>query len=170
MEHPVLQYSDLLRAAQQRLLLAVFALCLGAGLLSWTKAYSEGKAGEASSGTLVCVGALVQSPGMDWGRQSIEFTLPYGPGIVAPLKSDIEALNAALRIEMDEQTLKAAEAQGRMPTPEGNVLRIAQLQVSRQTGRFSLQAVMARESSGLVTGSALWEGTCAPGKEKDRRF
>ncbi len=123
-----------------------------------------------ASGTLLCTGQLVQSPGMAWAKPGIEFSLPYGPGMVAPLKSDLELLNAPLRIELDETTLKAAEPQARMPTPEGNVLRIALLQVSRQTGRFSLRAEMSRESSGLLTGTAVWEGACTPGSERERKF
>lgn len=46
MENPDPDYAVLLRAAQRRLVLAVFALCLGTGLLSWTKAYSDAKSGE----------------------------------------------------------------------------------------------------------------------------
>lgn len=82
----------------------------------------------------------------------------------------MELLNAPLRIELDENALKAAEPQPRMPTPDGNVVRIAQLQVSRQTGKFSLRAEMSRESSGLLLGVAVWEGTCAPGKDAGRKF
>lgn len=160
-----MEHEGLLRSANRWLVLATVSLVLGAGVLSWTRAWSQ-----AASGTLACSGTLLQSAGMDWGKQTIEFSLPYAPATVAPLKSDIEALNGPLRIEMDEGALKAAEPQPRMPSPEGNAMRIAQLQVSRQTGRFSLRAEVTRESSGLLLGTAVWEGTCAPGKEKDRKF
>jgi hypothetical protein len=160
-----MEHDRLIRSANRWLVLATASLVLGAGVLSWTKAWSQ-----AASGTLACSGSLTQSPGMDWGKSTIEFSLPYGPGMVAPLKSDIVALNRPLRIEMDDSALKAAEAQPRMASPEGNALRIAQLQVSRQTGRFSLRAEMTRESSGLLLGTAVWEGSCAPGQEKDRKF
>jgi hypothetical protein len=160
-----MEHEALLRSANRWLVLAVVALALGVGTLTWTKAWSQ-----ASTGTLVCSGGLTQSPNMDWGRSSIEFTLPYGPALVAPLKSDVELLNAPLRVEMDDASLKAAEAQARMPTPDGNVVRVTSLQVSRQTGKFSLRAEMTRESSGLLLGAAVWEGTCAPGQAKDRKF
>ena len=160
-----MEHDRLIRSANNWLVLATVSLALGAGVLSWTKAWSQ-----AASGTLVCTGTLTHSPGMDWGKPTIEFSLPYAPATVAQLKSDVEMLNGPLRIEMDENELKAAEPQPRMPSPEGNALRIAQLQVSRQTGRFSLRAEMSRESSGVLLGAAVWEGTCAPGKEKDRKF
>lgn len=160
-----MEHEALLRSAHRWLVLAVVALALGAGTLSWTTAWSQG-----SSGTLVCSGQMIQSPGMDWAKSGIEFSLPYGPGIVAPLKSDIELLNAPVRVDLDENSLKAAEPQARMPSPEGNVVRIAQLQVSRQTGRFSLRAEMTRESSGVLVGTAVWEGTCAPGKTVEKKF
>lgn len=118
-----MEHEGLLRSANRWLLLATASLVLGAGVLSWTRAWSQ-----AASGTLACTGTLLQSAGMDWGKQTIEFSLPYAPATVAPLE------------------------------------------VSRQTGRFSLRAEMTRESSGLLLGTAVWEGTCAPGKEKDRRF
>jgi hypothetical protein len=164
-----MEQDALLRSAHRWLALAVLSLALGTGVLSWAKA-GRAQDGQPSSGTLVCSGQLTRSPGLDWAKSSIEFTLPYGPGVVAPLKSDIELLNGPLRIELDPAALKAAEPQPRMPLPDGNVMRIAQLQVSRQTGKFSLQAEMTRESSGLLVGAAVWEGTCAPGKEKDRKF
>jgi len=160
-----MEHEALLRSAHRWLALAVVTLALGAGALSGSKAWSQG-----STGVLACTGSLTQSPGMAWGKSTIEFTLPYGPGVVAPLKSDFPVLDAPLRIEMDETALKAVEPQARMPTPEGNVVRIAALQVSRQTGKFSLRAEMSRESSGLMLGSAVWEGHCVPGKEKDRKF
>jgi hypothetical protein len=160
-----MEHEALLRSAHRWLLLAVVALALGVGMLSWTKAWSD-----ASSGTLACSGQMTQSPGMAWAKSGIEFSLPYAPGIVAPLKSDIEILNAPVRVELDETMLRAAEPQARMPSPEGNVIRIAQLQVSRQTGKFLLRAEMSRESSGLLVGTAVWEGTCAPGREKERKF
>lgn len=160
-----MEHDGLLRSANRWLVLATVSLVLGAGLLSWTRAW-----GQADSGILVCSGNLTQSSGMDWGKSTIEFSLPYGPGMVAPLKSDLAPLNGLLRMELDESALKAAEPQPRMASPEGNALRIAQLQVSRQTGRFSLRAEVTRESSGLLVGTAVWEGTCAPGTEKARKF
>jgi hypothetical protein len=167
-----MEHEALLRSAHRWLVLAVVALVLGVGMLSWTKLSlgQGGQGGPGSSGTLVCTGQLVQSPGMAWAKSAIEFSLPYGPGIVAPLKSDVEVLNGPLRIELDEGALKAAEPQPRMPSPEGNALRIAQLHVSRQTGRFSLRAEMSRESSGLLLGTAVWEGACAPESERERKF
>jgi hypothetical protein len=115
----------------------------------------------AETGTLLCTGTLTQSPGMEWPKQSIEFSLAYGPGLVTPLKSDLEALNVPVQMELDETALKAFEPQPRMPVA-GNLVRIAALNVSRQTGRFTLRAELVRESSGVLVGSSVWEGTCAP--------
>lgn len=78
-----MEHDRLIASAHRWLVLAVATLALGTGVLSWTKA-GLASSGQGSTGTLVCSGALAQSPGMDWGKQTIEFSLPYGPGIVAP--------------------------------------------------------------------------------------
>ncbi|HYD55854.1 MAG TPA: hypothetical protein VEB41_03000 [Burkholderiales bacterium] len=124
---------------------------------------------QPSSGALLCTGTLTQSPGMQWPKQTIEFSLAYGPGLVTPIKSDVEPLNVTVQMELDENALKAFEPQPRMPVA-GNVLRVSALQVSRQTGRFTLRAELARESSGVLVGSSVWEGSCTPASEKDRKF
>lgn len=93
-------YAVLLRSAQNRLLLAVFALCLGTGLLSWTKAHSD-----SAGRTLVCVGSLTEAPGRERHRQSIELTLPFSPGRGAPLEPDLGTLDAPLRLELDGSTV-----------------------------------------------------------------
>jgi hypothetical protein len=154
----------LLRSAHRWLLFAVLALALATGALVWTKAWSQ-----ASSGTLQCTGALTQSNGMQWPKSSIAFSLDYAPGILSPLKSDLQALDAPLQIDLDPATLKATEPQLRI-AEAGSILRIAELNVSRQTGRFSLRAALTRESSDALVGTSVWEGTCAPTQEKDRKF
>jgi hypothetical protein len=99
--HPnVPQYAVLLRAAQNRLLLAVFALCLGAGLLTWTKAHSD-----SAGRTLVCVGSLSEAPGTQRHPQSVEFTLPFSANEGAPLEPDLRTLDAPLRLELDGTTV-----------------------------------------------------------------
>ncbi len=148
-----------LRSANRWLLLAAAALLLAAGALSWTKR-SYGDASPPSSGKLLCTGALSQPTGTEWPKQSLEFTFDYGPGMVSPIRSDIEALNAPLQIDMDAAMLKAAETQPR-PSGGGNMLRVS-LQVSRQTGRFTLRAETTRESSGALMALSVWEGTCEP--------
>ena len=127
-------------------------------------------AAAAASGTLFCSGALTQSGGLDWGATGIEFSLAYGPGAVSPLRSNVELLNAPLRIELDEAVLKGTETPGRMPTPEGHVVQITRFEVSRQTGKFTLQAMVTREASGLAVGTGAWEGACTPGKDLERKF
>lgn len=120
-----------------------------------------GARSEDAAGTLLCTGTLTQSSGMEWQKQTIEFSLAYGPGLVTPLRSDLEPLNVPLQMELDDAALKAYEPQPRMPVA-GNILRIPSLLVSRQTGRFTLRAELARESSGVLVGSSVWEGSCAP--------
>ncbi len=155
-------------------LLARRGFILAAGLLGLAAITASipdarGAAG-APSGTLLCTGALSQGSGVDWGKSTLEFSLAYAPGAVSPLKSDVALLNAPLRIDLDETDLKASEAPARMPTPEGNRVEITQLQVSRQTGKFSLHAAVTRESSGVVVGTGTWEGTCIPDKALERKF
>jgi hypothetical protein len=123
---------------------------------------------QAATGTLLCTGTLTQSPGMDWPKQSIEFSLAYGPGLVTPIKSDLEALNVPVQMELDDAALKAFEPQPRMPVA-GNIVRIAALDISRQTGRFTLRAELTRESSGVLVGTSVWEGACAPAPA-ERKF
>ncbi|HWA37313.1 MAG TPA: hypothetical protein VG873_05555 [Burkholderiales bacterium] len=159
-----MEYERLIRSAHRWLLLAVAALALATGALVWTKAWSQ-----ASSGTLQCSGELTQSSGMEWPKRSIAFTLDYAPGILTQLKSDLETLNAPLQIDLEAATLKATEPSPRIPE-SGSVLRISELNVSRQTGRFSLRAALTRESSDALVGTSVWEGTCAPSLEKDRKF
>lgn len=154
----------LLRSAHRWLLFAVAALALATGALVWTKAWSQ-----ASSGTLQCSGSLTQSSGMQWPKSSIAFSLAYAPGILSPLKSDLEALDAPLQIDLDPAVLKATEPQPRI-AEAGSILRIAELNVSRQTGRFSLRAALTRESSDTLVGTSIWEGTCEPSQEKERKF
>jgi hypothetical protein len=158
------EHERLVRSAHRWLLFAVAALALATGALVWTKAWSQ-----ASSGTLQCSGKLTQTSGMEWPKPSIAFSLDYAPGILTPLKSDLEALNAPLQIDIDPAMLKATEPQPRM-SEGGSILRISELNVSRQTGRFSLRAALTRESSDALVGSSVWEGTCEPSQEKDRKF
>ena len=119
--------------------------------------------------TLVCSGSLIRAQNVDWGKTGIEFSLSYSPGSVSTPKADIEALNVPLRIELDERLLRATEAQPRMAEPEGATLRIAEFQVSRQTGRFTIQVVAERES-GAVLATSTWEGTCVPKSKAERKF
>ena len=125
--------------------------------------------GQPSSGALLCTGTLTQSPGMQWPKQTIEFSLAYGPGLVTPIKSDVEPLNVTVQMELDDDALKAFEPQPRMPVA-GNVLRVSSLQVSRQTGRFTLRAELARESSGVLIGASVWEGACAQASAQEKKF
>jgi len=156
-----------LQAAHRALALALACLVLAAAALSGTQAYSQ--SGD-QRGTLLCAGALAGPSTIEWGKSTLEFALDYGPGVVTPLESDLEALNTSVAIELDERFLRATEAQTRMPTAEGNLLRITELQVSRQTGRFTLQATLVRESSGAPAGASTWEGTCTPKAAQPRKF
>lgn len=143
-------------------MLAILLLLTAAGL-----AHAQPSPGEAN--TLVCSGSLVRAQNADWGKSSIEFSLSYSQGSVSTPNADIEALNVPLRIELDEQLLKATEAQPRMAEPEGNALRITEFQVSRLTGKFIIQVVAERES-GAVLAASTWEGTCVPKSEANRKF
>ena len=143
-------------------MVAILLLLTAAGLAHAQPAPTE-------ANTLVCSGSLVRSQNMDWGKRSLEFSLAYSPGAVSTPKADIEALNVPLRIELDEQLLKATEAQPRMAEPEGTTLRIAEFQVSRQSGRFAIQVLAERESGAVIAVSA-WEGTCVPQSEAKRKF
>ena len=125
--------------------------------------------GPTGANTLVCSGSLVRAQNVEWGKTSIELSLSYSQGSVSMPKADIEALNVPLRIELDERLLKATEAQPRMAEPEGHTLRITEFQVSRQTGRFTIQMVAERES-GAVLAASTWEGTCVPKSEAGRKF
>jgi hypothetical protein len=71
-------------------------------------------------------------------------------------------------MELDDAALKAFEPQPRMPVA-GNIVRIAALDISRQTGRFTLRAELTRESSGVLVGTSVWEGACAPAPA-ERKF
>lgn len=120
--------------------------------------------------TLVCQGELRESAGLVLAQRSLEFSLDYAPGQQSTLlKSSVESLNTALLTEADESFLRAREAQPRPLGMQGRSLSVSELQISRNTGQFTLAVSVFRDLD-VPAGRALWEGACEPRGAADKKF
>jgi hypothetical protein len=147
--------------------LRIAALCLALGL---APAQSQAQTAVAARGTLVCMGSLAQAQRMDWNQRGIEFALDYAQGMqVSTLKSNFEALNGALLVELDEVFLRARQAQPRPLASPDRSIAISELRISRNTGQFSLAVALFRDLD-VLEGRSLWEGICTPKGASERKF
>lgn len=120
--------------------------------------------------TLVCSGALTQAQGMVWAQRTLEFSLDYSPKMqTSQLKSNVEPLNAALLVEVDEAFLKAKEGQTRPLGADNRSLGITDLKISRNTGQFSMAVSVYRDLD-VLAGRSVWEGACSPGGGQEKKF
>ena len=148
----------------RRPLLAVCALGL------WSAPGPPAAAQAADHPTLVCIGALLQASNMAWDSSRLEFSLDYARNAQASnLKSNFAPLNATLVLESDEAFLRGRELQPRIVAGADRSIAVSELKISRNTGAFTLVALLYRNLD-VLEGRSLWEGNCSLQGSADKKF
>jgi hypothetical protein len=130
---------------------------------------SHAQSGTDKRVTLVCIGTLTRSDSIIYQDKRIEFSLSYlGASSTTFFESSINLLNGPIQVEVDELFVVGKEAAPRMRGPTDHVFRMTELRISRNTGHFTLGALLSGPS--VLYEMSTWEGECKLMDPKARKF
>lgn len=130
---------------------------------------SHAQSGTDKRVTLVCIGTLTRSDSINYVDKRIEFTLSYlSASSVTLFESNNSLLNGPIQVEVDELFVVGKEAARRTPGPYGHVFRMTEVRISRNTGHFTLGALLSGPD--MPFDISTWEGECNLKNPEARKF